>query len=97
MLDFNSLNTLFYTVGDFSRNNCASICTFLVPANPLATLQTIIIFVALYRPPTQLKLEIAFATLYAATVILHVFTWFIAGVVMAPTFILPSIAIRNHL
>lgn len=88
MLEVNTfLYSGFHNIGEFSRNNCVSICAFLVPANMLATLQTMIL-VALYRPAIELRWIISVSILYAAVMVLHVFSWFIAGVVMAPTFIL---------
>ncbi len=45
MFDFN-------TLADFSRANCISVCTFLVPANLVATSLTIAL-TALRRPQTQ--------------------------------------------
>ncbi|WP_019499136.1 hypothetical protein [Pseudanabaena sp. PCC 6802] len=88
MLELNTFfHNTFHHIGDFSRNNCVSICAFLVPANMLATLQTMIL-VALSRPATELRWTISASILYAAIMVLHVFSWFIAGVVMAPTFIL---------
>lgn len=77
------LNPLF----EFSRANCVAICAFLVPANLLATIQAMV-FVGLNRPSSQVGLITAFAALYALTMILHVGTWFMIGVVMLPTFIL---------
>ena len=80
MLDF---NTLF----EFSRDHCIAICAFLVPANLLLTLRTII-FTALSRPPVQVRQAAVLACIPALVMILHVWTWFLIGVIMAPTFIL---------
>jgi predicted neutral ceramidase superfamily lipid hydrolase len=85
MLDF---NTLF----EFSRANCAGICAFLIPANILATLLTIILTV-LNRPTLQIWQAAGFASMFAAIMILHVYTWFIIGVVMLPTYILLGLAV----
>jgi hypothetical protein len=88
MLEVNTFfHCAFHNIGEFSRNNCVSICAFLVPANMMATLQTMVL-VALYRPALELRWIISVSILYAILMILHVFSWFIAGVVMAPTFIL---------
>jgi hypothetical protein len=76
-----------HDLSEFSRVNCVGICTFLVPANLLGTLQTVIL-VGLNRPLVQLVPSIAIATLFATVMILHVFTWFMIGVVMLPTYIL---------
>lgn len=78
------------TLADFSRNNCLGICTFLVPFNLLATLQTLI-FIGLNRPTSQILLISAFASLYSGLMVLHVFSWFMIGVVMIPTYILLSL------
>lgn len=77
------INVLF----DFSRQHCIAICACLVPANLLSTLQTMIM-VGLHRPIGQVRLMITIATAYALLQLLHVYTWFAIGVVMAPTFIL---------
>ena len=77
----------FATVSEFSRNNCIAICSFLVPANLLATLQTLL-FVWLERPLSQLRLSAILASTFAILIIFHVFSWFLVGVVMPPTFIL---------
>ncbi len=84
------LNSLF----EFSRNYCLTICAFLVPANMVATLQTII-FVGLRSRIRSPKLApiILMSTIYALAMILHVYTWFVVGMVMAPTFILLSLGI----
>ncbi len=80
MFDFNTLS-------EFSRDNCIGICAFLVPANLFSTLQTMI-FTGLNRPQWQVKYSVSAAIAYALVIILHVLTWFWAGVVMAPTYIL---------
>ncbi len=85
MLEFNSL-------AEFSRANCVSICTFLVPANLLATLLTMI-FAALRRPSYQVLQAAIAACFFAVVMVLHVYTWFAIGVVRAPTFILLWLAI----
>jgi hypothetical protein len=78
------------TIAEFSRNNCLGICTFLIPFNLLATLQTLI-FIGLNRPPSQILLISGFASLYSGLMVLHVFSWFMIGVVMIPTYILLSL------
>ncbi|MBC5796893.1 hypothetical protein H5968_17470 [Sphaerospermopsis sp. LEGE 00249] len=85
MLDFN-------TLAEFSRANCAGICAFLVPANILATLLTIIL-TFLNRPKLQIWQAAGFASMFALVMIFHVYTWFMIGVVMLPTFILLGLAI----
>lgn len=80
MFDFNTLL-------EFSRTNCVAICSFLVPANLLLTLQTIIL-TGLRRPQSQIRLAVILACIPALVMVFHVWTWFMIGVVMAPTFIL---------
>lgn len=85
MLDFN-------TLAEFSRSNCVGICAFLVPANLLATLLTIIL-TALHRPSSQVWQAAGIASIFAFVMVMHVYTWFAVGVVMPPTYILLSLAI----
>jgi len=82
-----SMNFLF----DFSRNNCITICAFLVPANLLLTLGTVSLVIQL-RLLTQVYLSSLVASFFALTLLLHDFTWFSIGVVMAPTYILLALA-----
>lgn len=81
------MNFLF----EFSRSYCTEICTFLVPANLLLTLWTILLVVWL-RPLAQVYSSVLTASLFALTLLLHDFTWFSIGVVMAPTYILLALA-----
>lgn len=76
---------------EFSRTHCIGICAFLVPANLLATLQTMI-FTPWRRFHSRLPIVVTVASFYALVMIFHVFTWFAIGVVMAPTFILLFLA-----
>ncbi len=76
---------------EFSRTHCIGICAFLVPANLLATLQTMI-FTSWPRFRSPVPLMVTVASLYALVMVFHVFTWFAIGVVMAPTFILLFLA-----
>lgn len=81
----------FSTLFEFSRTNCLAICAFLVPANLLFTLQTMI-FTGLRRPQPQVRQAAMLACLPALVMVFHVFTWWMIGVVMAPTFILLGLA-----
>jgi hypothetical protein len=85
MMDFNLIGEY---VGEFSRNYCFNICVVLVPANVIAVLQVML----LGRSPWVNSI-IAMSIIYAALMIFHVFSWFVVGVVMAPTFILLGLAI----
>lgn len=80
MFDFN-------TLAEFSRANCVSICAFLVPANLIATSLTIIL-TGLHRPQFRVWQAAGIASIPALVMVYHVFTWFLVGVVMAPTYIL---------
>ncbi len=75
---------------EFSRNNCVAICAFLVPANLLTTLQTMILFF-LKRSIMAINLSAAIATSFALTLFFHVATWFVIGVVTPVTFILGAL------
>lgn len=72
---------------EFSRTYCIPICALLVPANLLATLQTML-WVGLQRSSFQIQLTAAIASLYALLLLMHVLTWWLIGIVMAPTYIL---------
>lgn len=82
----------FHTLAEFSRVNCVSICAFLVPANILTTLLTIVLTV-LGRPNSQIWQSAGIATIFAVVMVIHVYTWFVINVVMAPTYILLSLAL----
>ena len=75
------------TLADFSRANCISICAFLVPVNLIATLLAIIPIV-LRRPPVKVWKAAGIGSIFAVLMLYHVFTWFMIGIVMAPTYIL---------
>ncbi|MCL1475666.1 hypothetical protein [Argonema antarcticum] len=77
----------FHTLSEFSRAHCIGICAFLVPANLLLTLHTLILTV-LGRPQEQIVRAAGIACIPALLMVLHVFTWWAIGVVMAPTYIL---------
>ena len=76
-----------HSVSEFSRAHCLSICAFLVPAILVTTLATMI-FTALRRPQAWVWQAAGVGSIFAIVMILHVFTWFVVGVVMAPTYIL---------
>ncbi|MFB2967537.1 hypothetical protein ACE1CD_01060 [Aerosakkonema sp. BLCC-F183] len=81
------MNLLF----EFSFSHCIAICAFLVPANLLLTLWTILL-VGRKDSPAQMYLAMLAASLSALILLLHDFTWFAIGVVMAPTYILLVLA-----
>lgn len=80
MFDFN-------TLADFSRANCISICALLIPANLISTFLTLYLTV-LRRPPVQVWQMAGIGNIFAVLMLYHVFTWFMIGIVMAPTYIL---------
>lgn len=82
----------FHFLAEFSRNNCVGICAFLVPANLLSTLLTIILAV-IGRPTFQIWQAASFASIFGLLMVLHVYSWFVVGVVMSPTYILLALAI----
>ncbi|MBD3880847.1 hypothetical protein IFO70_03665 [Phormidium tenue FACHB-886] len=71
----------------FSCSYCITICAVLVPANLLATLQTMLL-VWYRRPLAKVQLTATAASLFALLLLLHVLAWLSIGVVMAPTYIL---------
>ncbi len=81
----------FASACEFSRQNCIAICTFLVPANLLATLFTLFL-VAANRSPSQVRLVRLIAVSCAIVLALHVSTWLAIGVVRNVTFILFGLA-----
>ena len=81
-----------HTLAEFSRTNCVAICAFLVPANIIATLVTMG-FAAFNRPWYQLWQASGLAFVFALVMLLHVYTWFSIGVVMAATYVLLSLAV----
>ncbi len=80
MFDFN-------TIVEFSCTHCIAICAFLVPANLLATIVTLSL-TALGRPQTQVWQVAGIGNIFASIMVMHVLSWLMIGVVMAPTYIL---------
>lgn len=76
---------------EFSCNSCVGICAFLVPANLLSTLQTLL-FRYWQLPSRWVKVMVFTAFIYSVLMITHVLLWLSMGVVMAPTFILLLLA-----
>lgn len=79
-------------IADWSRQHCLAICAFLVPANLIATIQTLVAMV-LGRSLWERSVLAIAAAGYALAMVLHVATWYAIGVVMAPTYILLSLAL----
>jgi hypothetical protein len=72
---------------EFSRQHCVAICAFLVPANLLASLQTLI-YLFLNRSIEQIRLPAFLGVVFATIMFLHVSTWMAIGVITPVTFIL---------
>ncbi|MBL1177436.1 hypothetical protein [Pantanalinema sp. GBBB05] len=77
---------------EFSRQHCLTICAGLVPLNLLATLLTMIL-AALSYPHHRLWQSAGVAWVFAIALVLHVWSWFIIGVVAIPTFVLMALGI----
>ena len=74
-------------VFEFSRQNCVAICSFLVPAN-LITAMTTVILIIKEQPSNIIGKSVGIAAVFAITLFLHVSTWFMIGVITPVTFIL---------
>ena len=72
---------------EFSRHNCVAICSFLVPANLVATTTTVVLTLK-QQSLSTIRWSTAIASVLALTLFLHVSTWFIIGVITPVTFIL---------
>ena len=81
-----------HSLAEFSRMNCVGICAFLVPGNILGTVFTITL-IFLNRPLPEVCLSVMFAFTFATLMLLHVYSWFMIGVIMIPTYILLSLAV----
>jgi hypothetical protein len=77
----------FDALTQFSCAHCVAICSFLVPANLLATIQTLVL-TGLRRPTVQIRLAMILASSLALAMLLHVFSWFVIGIVQIPTYVL---------
>jgi hypothetical protein len=104
MIDNSILLGNEWAIAEFSRQNCIAICAFLVPANLIITIQTLIFCFLNYSQnyserysqsssKRSILISASFALLYAIAIISHVVSWYIVGIVMAPTFILLSLGI----
>ncbi|PSB10250.1 hypothetical protein C7B62_10025 [Pleurocapsa sp. CCALA 161] len=77
----------FQPLFEFSRQNCVEICSFLVPANLITTITTLVL-IATGQSLTKLRWSKGIATVLASALFLHVSTWFAIGIVTPVTFIL---------
>jgi hypothetical protein len=81
-----------FTLFEWSRQNCAAICGFLVPTILLTTITTMVLaYVGASLPRLHSSAAIAFVT--AVALFAHISTWFVIGVVTPITFILSSLAV----
>lgn len=81
----------FHPLLDFSRCHCVSICAALVPINILATALTVF-KTSRNHSAGSIKVSIGIASLAAGLLALHDLSWLMIGVIMAPTYILFTIA-----
>jgi hypothetical protein len=82
------LISIFDQLCEFSRSHCIGICGCLVPFNLFLSLLTLI-YVGRQMSPRVVE-RMAIAVYCGVTImVLHVSTWFLIGVVMVPTFVLP--------
>jgi hypothetical protein len=72
---------------EFSRTYCVAICAVLVPANLIATSQTLLM-AWFRRSPFFVWIMAIAASFFAVLLMLHVMTWFVIGVVRIPTYVL---------
>lgn len=72
---------------EFSRYNCVAICSFLVPANLVTTIGTLVL-VVMGQSLFKIRWSVGIASILAITLFLHVSTWFLIGVITPVTFIL---------
>lgn len=80
--------SLFDQLCEFSRCHCVAICGGLVPFNLILSFLTLV-YVARQAAPALIQKN-AIAVYGGVTLmVLHVSTWFLVGVVMVPTFVLP--------
>lgn len=87
MIDFTPLLKFSYT-------HCIAICATLVPIALLATSLTIIL-AGLGYPSRWLWPSAGFAWLSAIALVLHVWSWFVVGVIAIPTFVLMGLGITS--
>ena len=74
-------------LAELSRSRCISLCAFLIPANLTATCLTMGL-AALNRSKVRVWQSAGVAGFFAVVLLWHVYTWFEAGVVMIPTYVL---------
>ncbi len=86
------LMSIYASLFNFSHTHCVSICSFLVPFSLFVTFGSIYHVVAKHRP-WRLYSTVSLASLAAALMFFHVWSWWAIGVVMGPTYILSAVAV----
>ncbi|PZD72499.1 hypothetical protein C1752_03683 [Acaryochloris thomasi RCC1774] len=84
--------SIFTSLLNFSYAHCLSICGVLVPFSLLMTF-TSLYHVGARHPRQHLYLTAGLASLTASFMIFHVWSWWIIGVIMVPTYILSIVAV----
>ena len=74
-------------LAELSRTHCLSLCAFLVPAILAATCLTMGLS-AQRRSKIRVWQSAGVACIFAVVLLWHVYTWFEAGIVMVPTYVL---------
>ncbi len=77
----------FEPLFQFSRHYCVAICSFLVPANLITTILTVVLVVR-GESLSKMLWSKGTASVFAIALFLHVSTWFMIGIVTPVTFIL---------
>lgn len=83
------LISIFDQLCEFSRNHCIAICGGLVPFNLVLSFLTLV-YVARQVDPAKIQKNAIAVYCGVTLMVLHVSTWFLIGVVMIPTFLLPT-------
>lgn len=86
------LMSIFASLLNFSYAHCLSICGVLVPFSLLMTF-TSLYYVGARHPRYRLYWTAGLASFAAGFMIFHVWSWWIVGVVMVPTYILSIVAV----
>ncbi len=78
-------------LAEFSRIHCLSICAVLVPLNIL-TSSALLMVTGLGQSRRVILSVAGMASVWAGLLLLHVLSWWVIGVIMAPTYILIGFA-----
>jgi hypothetical protein len=83
--------SIFTGILELSRTHCVSICGLLVPLGLLMTCGTLL-QLGFRQPSWRIHLSAGLATGTASLMVLHVYSWWMMGVVMGPTYVLSFLA-----